>query len=122
MVIGPNGQLAGCSLLFYLNNLVGNLRAYNTLGQAWKKAFEFFRHKKNFNVAPVCKSCEFYKHDLCWGGCGARSLMFGSREEIERSCGIQNEKESKKLYKAYLNSEIDGSFLTSPRATADSNL
>lgn len=111
MVIGPNGQLSGCSLLFYLNNLVGNLRAYKTLGEAWEKAFDFFRHKENFAVSPVCKSCAFYKHDLCWGGCGARASMFGVSKELERSCGIKSQEESEELYLGYLKSEIDGSFL-----------
>lgn len=114
LVIGPNGQLAGCSLLFYLNNLVGNLQAYKSLQEAWEKGFELFRHKEHFKVNPICQKCEFYKHDLCWGGCGARSLIFGSNQEIERSCGIQSVEASKRLYKAYLNTEIDGSFLMSP--------
>ena len=111
LVIGPNGQLAGCSLLFYLNNLVGNVRAYDTLQDAWAKGFDIFRHKENFSVDPTCQNCEFYKHDLCWGGCGARSAIFGSSKEIQRSCGIQSAEQSKKLYEAYLKSEIDGSFL-----------
>ncbi len=113
MVIGPHGQLAGCSLLFYLNNLVGNLRAYNTLNEAWKKAFDFFRHKKNFLVTPMCKSCAFYKHDLCWGGCGARAIMFGVDKELERSCSIRSQEESEELYNTYLKSEIEDSFLIS---------
>jgi radical SAM protein with 4Fe4S-binding SPASM domain len=111
MVIGPNGQLSGCSLLFYLNNLVGNIQAYKSLGEAWEKAFDFFRHKENFNVAPICKSCAFYKHDLCWGGCGARASMFGTDKELERSCGIKGKEESEKLYATYLKSKHKESFL-----------
>ena len=111
MVIGPNGQLSGCSLLFYLNNLVGNIQAYSTLGEAWEKAFDFFRHKENFTVAPICETCAFYKHDLCWGGCGARASMFGTDKELERSCGIQSKEESEKLYATYLKSEHKESFL-----------
>ncbi|MBU1669395.1 radical SAM/SPASM domain-containing protein [bacterium] len=114
LVIGPNGQLAGCSLLFYLNNLVGNLRGYENLQEVWTKGFDLFRHKENFVVDPVCKSCAFYKHDLCWGGCGARGLIFGANKELERSCGIPSTEESKKLYKAYLTHKIDGSFLMPP--------
>ena len=114
LLIGPHGQLAGCSLLFYLNRLVGNLRGYKTLQEAWEKGFDLFRHKENFVVDPVCKRCEFYKHDLCWGGCGARASIFGSGKERERSCGIQSAEASKKLYEAYLNHEIDGSFLIPP--------
>ena len=111
LVIGPNGQLSGCSLLFYLNNLVGNLRGYETLGEAWEKAFDFFRHKENFKVEPLCLSCEFYKHDLCWGGCGARALIFGKSKELQRSCGIENAEHSKKVYQEYLKSEKSLSFL-----------
>lgn len=114
LVIGPHGQLAGCSLLFYLNTLVGNVRDYKTLQEAWEKGFDAFRHKENFVVDPICKRCVFYKHDLCWGGCGARSAIFGSTNEIQRSCGIQSAEQSKELYEAYLNSEIDGSFLRPP--------
>ncbi|CAA6804178.1 MAG: Unknown protein [uncultured Sulfurovum sp.] len=111
LVIGPNGQLSGCSLLFYLNNLVGNLRGYETLGEAWEKAFDFFRHKENFKVEALCKSCEFYKHDLCWGGCGARALIFSPEKELERSCGIESAEHSKALYKEYLKSDKDLTFL-----------
>lgn len=111
LVIGPQGQLAGCSLLFYLNQLVGNVRGYSSLTDAWKRGFDAFRHKENFVVDAICQNCEFYKNDLCWGGCGARSLIFGSTQEIARSCGIQNANDSKRLYEAYLKSEIDGSFL-----------
>ena len=111
MVIGPHGELAGCSLLFYLNRLVANIRDYNLLKNAWKEGFDTFRHKENFRVSAVCVECEFYKHDLCWGGCGARSEVFGRGNEIERSCGINNAEESKRLYQRYLNSEKVGSFL-----------
>lgn len=111
LVIGPNGQLSGCSLLFYLNNLVGNLRGYKTLGEAWEKAFDFFRHKENFTVEALCLSCEFYKHDLCWGGCGARALIFTPQKELARSCGIQSAEHSKEVYAVYLKSKKSVSFL-----------
>ncbi|CAA6813054.1 MAG: Unknown protein [uncultured Sulfurovum sp.] len=112
LVIGPNGQLSGCSLLFYLNNLVGNIRAYKSVGEAWEKAFDFFRHKENFQVEDICRSCEFYKHDLCWGGCGARSLIFGAKKELTRSCGIESAEHSQELYEEYLKSEKHLTFLT----------
>lgn len=110
MVIGPSGQLSGCTLLFYLNEFVGNIRAHETLGIAWEKAFNIFRHKENFVVDPLCKSCAFYKHDLCWGGCGARAMMFGQKRELKRSCGIESAEHSEKLYALYLKSGKDKRF------------
>jgi len=113
LIVGPHGELAGCSLLFYLNRLVGNLHTYGTLGEVWQKGFDIFRHKENFMVNGVCKVCEFYKHNLCWGGCSARSLIFGREKELKRSCGIESAEESQLLYEAYLKSENDDSFLIS---------
>jgi radical SAM protein with 4Fe4S-binding SPASM domain len=107
LVVGPNGQLAGCSLLFYLNNLSGNLRGYDGLKEAWEKGFDSFRHKENFSVEEDCKECAFYKNNLCWGGCIARASIFGRKLEKRRSCGIIDKEHSTRLYQNYLEYKRD---------------
>ncbi len=114
MVIGPAGQLAGCSLLFCINQLAGNIQEFGTLVQAWEVGFQVFRKKQNRPLPLICYDCEFYKQDLCWGGCLARALIFGYPTEIDRSCGIQNHDDSVKLYQQYLEHKIKGSNFYKP--------
>lgn len=112
LVIGPNGQLAGCSLLFYLNSLVGNVREFGSLQEAWAKGFHAFRDKSKRPVDPLCLKCAFYQHDLCWGGCLARVMIFGAKEEMRRSCGIRSAEASQELYRTYLKSDHKSTFFT----------
>lgn len=106
MVIGPAGQLAGCSLLFCINHLSGNIQEFGSLAAAWEVGFADFRNKANRLLPSICHDCELFQHDLCWGGCLARALIFGYPTEIDRSCGIQNHDDSVKLYQQYLEHKI----------------
>lgn len=108
MVVGPAGQLAGCSLLFCINQLVGHIQEFDSLAQAWEIGFQGVRDRQKRPLPPVCQVCEFYKQDLCWGGCLARSLIFGYPTEIDRSCGIQNHTDSIRLYQQYLKNKAKG--------------
>lgn len=101
LVIGPQGQLAGCTLLLYINYHVGNIRDVDSLEEAWKIQFDIFREKNKRSIGEVCNSCSFYEKDLCWGGCLARSLIFGRELEISRSCGISNTSQSQELFAMY---------------------
>jgi len=112
LVIGPQGQLAGCSLLFCVNHVVGNIREYESVAQAWETAFQIFREKALRPVAADCRQCAFYQYDLCWGGCLARMLIFGPEMEIKRSCGMQNGIDSWQQFEKYDQMpEKPGSFL-----------
>ncbi len=109
MVIGPAGQLAGCSLLFCANHLTGYIQEYESLAQAWEIGFQPFREKENRPLPEICLNCEFYKRNLCWGGCLARALILGYETEINRSCGIRNRADSLQLYRQYLENKADNS-------------
>ena len=97
LVVGPHGELAGCSLLLYLNQFTGNLHEV-PLSEAWRHNFQRFREKASREVALLCKACPFYQEDLCWGGCLARGDIFGREAEISRSCGVRSVKEAGLLY------------------------
>jgi radical SAM protein with 4Fe4S-binding SPASM domain len=101
LVIGPHGELAGCALLFYLNNYVANVHDIS-LSEAWHRSFEVFRHRQYRSVSPQCFTCPFYQADLCWGGCLARSQIFGPEAEIRRSCGLERPEQQHAAYERFL--------------------
>jgi radical SAM protein with 4Fe4S-binding SPASM domain len=97
MVIGPQGQLSGCTLLFYLNQQLGTVREL-PLAEAWRTRFDHLRSKETRPVPASCRACALYERDLCWGGCLARRLVFGDAAEIARSCGVCGPDASRALY------------------------
>ena len=107
-VIGPRGQIAGCCILFYLNQTVGNLREYDTLTRVWTEGLDIYRKKENRPVVKTCQNCRLYTEDLCWGGCLGRTIIFGAEREINRSCHIRNRGDSEALYRDYLKASGSG--------------
>jgi radical SAM protein with 4Fe4S-binding SPASM domain len=97
LVIGPQGQLAPCTLLLYLNEHLGSVRQFS-LAEAWRTHFAYLRSKQTRPVPASCRSCKLYSEDLCWGGCLARRLIFGDAKEIARSCGVGDAESSRSLY------------------------
>jgi radical SAM protein with 4Fe4S-binding SPASM domain len=86
LVVGPQGQLAPCTLLLYLNETLGSVRR-QPLGEAWRSRFSDLRSKETRPMPDSCRTCELYCRDQCWGGCLARRIIFGDANEIARSCG-----------------------------------
>ncbi|MBN1348588.1 radical SAM protein [candidate division KSB1 bacterium] len=103
-VIGPQGQIAGCNILFYLNRIVGNVREFDSLAEIWTEALDVYRQKSSRPVGNICQACRFYEENLCWGGCLGRMIIFGRENEINRSCHILNREDSEKLYNHYIQS------------------
>ena len=118
-VIGPRGEMAGCTLLYYLSYLSGNIHT-TTLAEAWQTTFAVFRDKVLRPVADICHICPFYQADLCWGGCLARGLIFGHEAEVRRSCGIQTAEEAHRLYQEYIHSIQQHAYEIYPRYTMTS--
>lgn len=102
LVIGPEGQLSGCTLLFYLNEHVGDIRTAGSLSRAWREIFHPLREKAARPAARICRACPFHQDDLCWGGCLARAKIFGHTAEIQRSCGFRDVEQARALYERYL--------------------
>lgn len=96
LVVGPQGQIAACTLLFYLNQILGNVRE-RPLAETWRTRFAHLRHKQTRPIPVGCRSCALYEQDLCWGGCLARRLIFGDEAEIARSCGVRDPDASRAL-------------------------
>jgi radical SAM protein with 4Fe4S-binding SPASM domain len=105
LVIGPHGELAGCTLLFYVNHLSGNIHDIS-LAEAWQINFAEFREKANRPVAEICKTCPFHQADLCWGGCLARGIIFGREAEVQRACGVRTPEDAQQLYQEYLQTSL----------------
>jgi radical SAM protein with 4Fe4S-binding SPASM domain len=103
MVVGPHGELAGCTLLFYLNEQVGNVHRVS-LAEAWQNNFSSFRQKEQRQPAAICRACPFFTADLCWGGCQARGSIFGREAEVQRSCGVRTPEDGEWLFQTYLQS------------------
>jgi radical SAM protein with 4Fe4S-binding SPASM domain len=97
LVVGPQGQIAACTLLFYLNQILGDVRE-RPLAATWRSRFEHLRHKEARGVPLGCRACALYEQDLCWGGCLARRLIFGDEAEIARSCGVRDPDAGRALY------------------------
>lgn len=98
-VVGPHGELAGCTLMFYLNQVVGN--THNTsLRTAWQVNLDGYRSKEHRPVSETCAECTLFAHDLCWGGCAARNLIHGEAERL-RGCGVITRQDSLDLLAAF---------------------
>jgi radical SAM protein with 4Fe4S-binding SPASM domain len=89
LVVGPQGQLAACTLLFYLEEHLGSVREL-PLAEAWRTRFAHLRSKATRPIPDSCRSCLLCERDLCWGGCLARRIVFGDEAEIARSCGVSD--------------------------------
>ncbi len=107
LVIGPHGELAGCTLLLYLNRFIGNIHHHDSLSDAWDNIFGVYRQKENTDVSDHCLRCQFYENNLCWGGCLARNIIFGKKKELIRSCGLKNKKSQKRLFDLYQRTSIN---------------
>lgn len=101
MVVGPRGELAGCTLMFYLNKKSGNVHTVS-LAEAWQENFSWFREKSQRPVAKICLAYPFFHADLCWGGCLARGLIFGREVEVHRACGVCTPDDAWRLNQEYL--------------------
>jgi radical SAM protein with 4Fe4S-binding SPASM domain len=108
LVVGPRGELAGCTLMFYLNHQTGNVHSV-CLEKAWRDNFAWFREKSKRPVADVCHACPFFQADLCWGGCLARGIIFGHDAEVQRACGVRTPDDARRLYEQYLLASQHGS-------------
>lgn len=97
LVVGPQGQVAGCMLLLYANRILGNVREARNLEEIWRGWFEVFRERARRPVGSRCRACALYARDLCWGGCAARAILFGREREIARSCGVTDAASSQRL-------------------------
>lgn len=86
VVVGPRGQLAGCTLMLYLGETVGSSRG-GSLPSLWEEAFARYRRREARPVPAACGACAHYRSDRCWGGCLARRRIFGDAAELARSCG-----------------------------------
>ncbi|MEJ5225609.1 MAG: SPASM domain-containing protein, partial [Anaerolineales bacterium] len=102
-VVGPHGELAGCTLMFYLNQVIGNTHD-TSLQAAWQVNIDPYRHKENHPVSETCTECALYARDLCWGGCVARNLIHGEVERL-RSCGVVTSQDSLNLLAAFQQAE-----------------
>ena len=98
LVIGPEGQLAGCALLFYLNDHLGTIREAGSVARAWREFMHPLREKANSPAEGICLKCPFYLNDLCWGGCLARVRIFGHDAEIARSCGFRTVEDARNMF------------------------
>lgn len=88
LVVGPRGQLAGCTLMLYLGEAVGSSRD-GSLPSLWEEAFGVYRRREGRPVPASCGACRHYRADRCWGGCLARRRIFGDAVELARSCGAR---------------------------------
>lgn len=101
LAIGPQGQVAGCTLLLYLGETLADARN-SSLAEIWHNAFGRFREQKPRPPTPLCGGCPFFKRNLCSGGCLARVHLFGGAAERARSCGVTGPASARDLYARYL--------------------
>jgi len=100
LVVGPQGQVAGCTLLLYLGETVADARAV-PLTEAWMRGFAPERGHTAPPPSSVCGACPFFAEGLCRGGCRARVRLFGGAVERARSCGVTGTDSGRRLYARY---------------------